>query len=63
MLNRLKQKRMQVANSLAGRMKSERHLVQSVEVDRVLIDHASFRLMAPECQSFLDNVVARDGDI
>jgi hypothetical protein len=28
-------------------MKSERHLVQSVEVDRVLIDHASFRLCRP----------------
>jgi len=28
-------------------MKSERHLVQSVEVDRVQIDHASFRLRRP----------------
>jgi hypothetical protein len=46
-LNRLKQKRMQVAISLAGWMKCECHLVQFVEVDRVLIDHASFRLCRP----------------
>jgi hypothetical protein len=38
---------MQVAIGLAGRMKSERHVVQSVEVDRVLIDYASFRLCRP----------------
>jgi hypothetical protein len=38
---------MQVVISLAGRMKSERRLVQSVEIDRVLIDHASFRLCRP----------------
>jgi hypothetical protein len=28
-------------------MKCERHLVQSGEVDRVRIDHASFRLRRP----------------
>jgi hypothetical protein len=38
---------MQVAVSLAGRVKAESHLIQGIEVAGILINHLSFRLLRP----------------